>query len=226
MKNRYLTLVAVLLALITLGHADEAILEKVFKKEKTGTLPPPLQYHNRAMLFTPAHIGYERIKLNDTYWGIEAFESPVFNKHKKKSFANAELRVGHNFIYSGANFFTPFLMVGCAGANSTRHFFDIDYRFKEWGVVYGGAGFLYTRQFDPIFNLGLNAKLLLGGSVHQKHKKLGSPTIGTDIAIPFTFRFGRHQRWDFRLEPFFFGLYGQKGSVGYLGWRNSLGLRF
>ncbi len=225
MKTGYFNLTIFFLCLATIGRADETIVEKVFKEEKIEKVSKFIQYNNRVMLFTPAHIGYERIKPNGMYVGVEAFQSPVFNKKYKKEFVDVELRLGHNSFYNGKDHFTPFIMLGGAGANHTRSFFNIDYQFKNWGTVYGGAGFLYTHECDSIFNIGVNAKLLLGGCVCQKDKKLGSPLVGMDVAVPFTFRFGNHKHWDFRLEPFFFGLKGQ-GSVGYLGWRNSLGYRF
>lgn len=225
MKNHCFSLLSLLLPLAAVANTNETVIAKVFKTEKTVEPMEFIQYNNRVMVFTPAHIGYERIKPNAMYVGVEVFKSPIFNRGHKNSFVDAELRVGHNFFYNDKDHFSPFVMLGTNGTNPTRSFLKIDYRLKNWGMAYGGVGFLYTHEFDPVFNMGINLKLLVGGSICHKHKKIGSPSIGTDVAVPLTFRFGRKKHWDFRLEPFFFGLHGQ-GSLGYFGWRNSVGYRF
>ncbi len=229
MKNIYLNLT--LLALFTtIGvRADEKVTTtKVTIKTETLEETPFIEYHNRAIVFMPLHQGYERIKNDSLYWGLEAWVSCLLNhNHKRNDLLNGEVRMGYNFFYNGRDHLTPFAGVGFIQNYHIKHHHHHYHVHHKTGVLYGALGFLYDHAFTSVFNLGLNAKGLLGGPVHDKHHgRWGSPVVGADVSIPITFRFGRNRHWDFRVEPFNTYLYGPDSSAYYVGFRNSLGYRF
>ena len=219
MKNHYLKALLPILSMTTLGYADQAGGNQPVNQKKE---PHFIQYHNRAILFAPFHQGYERIKPDAFYVGVEAFLVPVANKDHDNSLLDAELRMGYNFFFNGRDHVTPF-----AGVGFVEDFFREHHRTHHRpGIVYGTMGFLYDHEFNTIFNLGLNAKVLLGGPVSHKEFDWGSPVVGADVAIPITFRFGRNRHWDYRIEPFNMYLHGSNESQNYFGFRSSLGYRF
>lgn len=227
MKNIYLNLTLLTLFTTIGACADEKVTTtKVSIKTETLEETPFIEYHNRAILFMPLHQGYERIKNNDLYWGLEAWLSPLLN-HKKHQLLNGEFRMGYNFFYNGRDHVTPFAGVGfIQDYHFTRHHHHY-HTHHQAGLVYGTVGVLYDHEFTSVFNLGLRAKGLIGGPTHDHHhKKWGSPVIGADVSLPITFRFGRNRHWDFRVEPFNTYLYGPDHSTNYVGFRNSLGYRF
>ena len=223
MKNIYLTLA--LTALIPIaGYTDGGSFEKTSSSKKNGATKttPYHEYHNRVIIFDPAHQGYERIKPDDLYWGIEGWLVYTENNHRH-FLVNGEARMGYNFFYNGTCHLTPFAGVGYIQDFAKRHH---HLHTHKPGIVYGTVGFLYDHEFGDVINVGVNLKGLLGGPTNRKHFNWGSPVVGADLAVPITFRFGRNRHWDFRIEPFNTYLYGSHASAYYVGFRNTIGYRF
>lgn len=221
MTNRYLTKLLPILALSAFGFADQASPEEETSIDKAKELQS-VQYHNRMVVFAPFHQAYERIKPDAIYAGAEGYLVPLLDSKKEGVLLDAELRMGYNFFFNGRDHLTPFAGLGYF----QDHFkFDRDHRHRP-GVVYGAVGFLYNHEFDKTYNLGVNVKFLTGGAVEEKHFDWGSAIVGTDIAIPATFRFGKNRNWDYRLEPFNLYLHGSNASENYFGFRNTVAYRF
>ncbi len=199
------------LALSTLVSATVALqADSAPETEKTT---PFIEYHNRMAVFSISHLAYERIKTNALYVGIEGWAAAAINRDDKL-IGEGEFRMGYNYFWNGRDHFTP--VVG--GGFFKGH--------VKPGIAYGTLGFLYDHEFTDVFNLGLNAKGILGGPVSKKHFDWGSPVVGIDTSLPITFRFGHKRHWDARIEPFNIYLHGSKASANYIGFRSTIGYRF
>ncbi|MBS0652440.1 MAG: hypothetical protein JSR39_02810 [Verrucomicrobia bacterium] len=209
MKIKYLKLIPFLISMPLLAQAD------------TSEATQFVQYNNRAVMFIPFHQCYERIKNDAFYVGAEAF---LVGSDKNHVLLNTELRMGYNFFFNQRDHLTPFAGAGYVEDFHVRHH-PLQLHHRP-GIAYGTAGFLYTHEFTSIFNLGLNAKILMGSPVSKKHFNWGSYVIGTQVGVPITFRFGRDRHWDLRLEPFNLYLHGSKASKDYSGCITTLGYRF
>ncbi len=216
MKHKYLKTLLPIFLMTAFVHADQGASTEE-KKE-----PNFIQYHNRMIVFFPLHQGYERIKPDAFYVGLEGYLASVLNKGNDNLLLDAELRMGYNFFLNGRDHLTPFAGIGFVEDFFKRH----DHVRHNPGVVYGAMGFLYDHEFNTIFNLGLHAKFLIGGPVGNKHFDWGTPVVGSDVSLPITFRFGHKRHWDYRIEPFNIYLHGSNDSQDYWGFRNSLGYRF
>ncbi len=221
MKCNYFKALLPIFSITILGHADQYTSEEQ-KSIQQKIEPHFIQYHNRVILFNPVHQGYERIKPNAYYVGVEGYLATVLNKDNDNFFVDAELRMGYNFFLNGREHITPVVGIGYLQDFSKEH----HHTYHKPGIVYGAVGFLYDHEFNTIFNLGFTAKLLIGGPVSEKHFDWGSPVTGADISLPITFRFGRKRHWDYRIEPFNIYLHGSNASQDYWGFRNTLGYRF
>lgn len=181
--------------------------------------PKVTQYNNRFVVFLPFHQAYERIKPSAMYAGAEAF---VVGSNKNQLLLNSELRFGYNFLFNRKDHLTPF-----AGGGYFDVFTYKDHHLRHKpGIAYGTLGILYDHEFNTIFTLGVNAKLLIGAPVNHKHFDWGSSVIGSQVGIPITFRFGRDRHWDLRLEPFNLHLKGTKATRDYAGSITTIGYRF
>jgi hypothetical protein len=182
-----------------------------FSTETTEKKPEFPQYNNRVVLFMPYHQSYERIKNDSIYAGVQAF---VVACNADRLLLNAELRMGYNFFFNQRDHVTPFAAAGYVRGEHAS------------GVAYGALGVLYTHEFTSVFNLGLNAKAILGGQAQHSHFEWGSPVGGGQVSVPFTFRFGGNRHWDVRLEPFDLFLAGSKHFKNFAGCITTLGYRF
>ncbi len=205
-----------------IGHADDGLFWKKHpeKVEIVTKLTPFYEYHNRIIVFSPLHQGYERIKPDALYWGLEGWFVRSYNKDNNW-LLDGEFRMGYNFLYNKVDHVTPFAGIGYI-QDFTRH----HHHHHKPGIVYGTMGFLYDHEFNSVFTLGVNLKGLLGGPDSKKHFNWGSPVGGVDMALPITFRFGRHRHWDLRLEPFTTYLHGSHACAYYMGSRCTIGHRF
>lgn len=247
MRSRYLQVLLPVLSIAALAHADQPgyrAKQPVNHKNGIKRVPPEfIQYNNRMMVFTPWHQGYERIENDAFYFGLEGYVTPVVawphhhhhHRHRWNALFNAEMRFGYNCFYNGRDHLTPFIGAGYVEQYFRRHHHHHhDHHHNDHhhsrhhrpGVAYGTLGFLYTHEFNTIFNLGFNAKFILGGPVDHKHPKWGSPVVGADVSMPWTFRFGPDRHWDVRLEPFYMVLHGPKETQNYFGGRSNVGYRF
>jgi hypothetical protein len=227
MKNIYAKLALVSLLMPVFGHTAESSSWKKSptKIEVVTKTTPFYEYHNRVILFSPTHQGYERIKPDSLYWGIEGWISYFYNSSRDmkhhKWLMDSEARVGYNFFYNQVDHLTPFVGIGYI-----QDFSKCYHKEHKPGIIYGAVGFLYDHEFNSVFNLGLNLKGFMGGADTKKHFNWGSPVLGADMSLPVTFRFGHHRHWDLRLEPFNTYLYGSHASAYYVGSRCTLGYRF
>jgi hypothetical protein len=222
MKHNRLALLLPILALSALGYADQPNSTNEEPADQ-ATKTPFIEYDNR-ILFWPTHLGYERIKPNAVYTGIETYAIPVIKSGNNKyqyTLLDVEFRLGYNLFFREKDHFTPVVGTGYTQNIWKRH----DHNPNRPGILYGLIGFLYWHEFNSRFNLGLNGKFLLGSTVNDKHN-WGSPVMGTDISIPITFRLGSLRNWDLCIEPFTLYLHGSHGKQCYVGFRNSVGYRF
>ncbi len=229
----YLKLSCLALLATSFGFADEAIVTStIVLNPKTET--PFIEYHNRMIVFSPFYQGYERIKTDDLYFGLQAWLIPAGSHHKM--LGEVEFLGGYNFFYNGRDHLTPVVGVGLFTDYSivkhSYYFWDdngstaYSHHHKN-RVAYGTVGFLYDHEFNRLFNVGLNVKALAGSVVGPRRAEtVHKTTVGFDVAIPLTFRFGKNRHWDFRLEPFDIYMYRPHDSNNYYGFRNSIGYRF
>lgn len=219
MNNWFIKALFPILVITAFAHAEYTTLDVAVAVVKPAEY---IQYHNRVIVFDPLHQGYERIKPNAFYTGIDAFWVPALNKSHHSMVLDTELRAGYNFFYNGRDHLTPFI-----GLGFVRDFVKHDrHTYHRSGVAYGALGFLYDHEFNSVLNLGFNGKLLVGGPIKGRHSYWGAPVAGLDFALPITFRFGHNRHWDYRVEPYALYLYGSHHSQDYWGFRNSLAYRF
>ncbi len=220
MKHKHLALLLSTLALSALGYADQP--SSTDNKSADQTKKTPFVEYDNRILFLPLHIGYERIKPNAVYVGIEGYLTPLVNKGNESLLWDAEFRLGYNFFFKGRDHLTPIV-----GLGYVQDFFEHDdHTIHKPAVLYGLIGFLYCHEFNAKFNLGFNSKFLMGGPLSQKRFDWGSPVMGADISVPITFRFGKRKNWDYCLEPFTMYLHGSKTQQWFVGFRSSFGYRF
>ena len=208
MKNKYVAMCATLFVLS---------MEILAEEQKSL----PIQYNNRISI-VPTHPCYERIKPNALYVGIEGYVLDFVHPKKVHCFLDAEFRMGYNFLFSGKEHLTPFLGIGYFEEFNVCHWEIENIR----GIIYGTMGVLYEHEFNRTFSLGLNSKLILGGSVFNELEHKGSFVVGVDTAIPLTFRMGKKKNWDFRLEPFNLYLHQSKCDQVLYGLRSTVGYSF
>lgn len=243
MKKNFLKLIFLSLFIPFLVQADsgydeeeapqtQKVESKPKPKSKTSTLFA--EYDNR-ILFGIVQFGYERIKPNDVYAGVQGWFLPITTGHSPR-ISEFEFRTGYNFFFNQRDHLTPIAGVGVFKDLHKHHYHSIldSYFFKETqssytksAVVYGTLGFLYEHEFNNLFALGLNVKGMLGGSTSNKwYEKWGSPVGGLDLSVPITFRFAKGRRWYACIEPYNIYLHGSNTSRDYFGFRNTFGYRF
>jgi len=222
MKHHRLALLLSILTLSALGYAAQPSSTND-KPADQAKKTPFIEYDNR-ILFLPNHLGYERIKPNAVYAGIESYLLPTFGEENKYkcTLLDVEFRLGYNFFFRGKDHLTPIAGIGYTQNIWNHH----DRKTKKPGILYGLAGFLYLHEFSSKFNLGLNGKFLIGGSLNNRRPNWGSPVMGMDIAIPIIFRLGNCRNWDLCIEPFTMYLHGSHAQEWFGGGRSSLAYRF
>lgn len=185
-----------------------------------GIVKPPIapQYDNR-FGFNLGRLVYERTKNDDMYYALDVWAGwPAFIRshthchHKTFIVAEAEARFGYNFFYKGRDHLTP--LVGLGYLYNDRSFCNEQF-------IYGTAGFKYSHEFNTVFGLGLNLKLLTGSSVREK-----AFSAGVDTSMPIIFRFAHYRHWDVTLEPYLLYMYSSHKNTGLLGARGTFGYRF
>lgn len=194
------------------------IAHAILHAAPSETATPFIEYHNRIAVVSFNHFVYERIKPDAFYTGVEGWAVPTLNYN---FIVEGEYRAGYNFFWNGRDHLTPL-----AGVGFFKDFANFYYDNAKPGIVYGTLGFLYDHEFTSVFNLGVNVKGIIGGSVAKKWNGWGSPVVGVDTSLPITFRLGHKRHWDARLEPFNIYLYGSNNSMNFVGLRSTIGYRF
>lgn len=189
--------------------------------------------------FSGFRIGYEYLKPKAFYVGVDLLGSSTETDFKASSkehhlswhradrgFGELELRLGYTFAPTNW-MVTPFLGLG------TYDVFAIDHHnhqgFQEvLPYATGGARAIYA--FNPVFNIGLNLKILRTIGAMQRFKsdsgeaKTHHNMWGGEIAVPFIWHVGSpKKRWDIQLVPYFLKLdfselqniYGTRVLFGY-----------
>ncbi|NNM43762.1 MAG: hypothetical protein HKM07_05415 [Chlamydiae bacterium] len=238
MKKNFLKLFFLSLLIPFLVQADsgydeeeapqtQKIESKPKSKPKTTTLFA--EYDNR-ILFGIVQFGYERIKPNDVYVGVQGWFLPII-ENNNPGISEFEVRTGYNFFFNQRDHLTPIAGVGVFKDFHKKHFHSSclweKHSYTKSAVVYGTVGFLYEHEFNNLFALGLNVKGMLGGSTSNEwYKKWRSTVGGIDVSVPITFRFAKGRRWYACIEPFNIYLHGSNISRDYFGFRNTFGYRF
>lgn len=204
--KRNCVLVASILSCVSL-YANEQPAEEV-------VIPA---YEHR-INFDLLRLGYEHIKPDAFYVGVECWYLFGFNSHGfRPVLGEAEARLGYNFSLNPSNTITPYIAGG---------YFRSFGSGKKQEIVYPSLGFRYEHIFGTTFNLGLNLEGMLGSSLDNKQTSWGDPIWGVDAGLPFTWRFTKKRNWDVRLEPFFTGWFGKNTEGLFGGLRGAIGYRF
>ncbi len=121
--------------------------------------------HEHRVNFGFVNLGYERIKNDSIYTGLESKLTTVWNTSGTKTkpldhFINWEVRLGYNHSATDSDIFVPYLGTGFSVYSVQK----IDGNVKSWS--YGTAGIKYFHQFGPIFEMGIHLKGYL--SINQK----------------------------------------------------------
>ena len=124
-----------------------------------------LPEHEHRVNFGFVNVGYERIKNDSIYTGVETKLTTVWNTDNSKSkpldhFINWEVRLGYNHSVSDSDIFVPYIGTGFSAFSVQK----TDGKVKSWS--YGTAGLKYFHQFGPIFEMGIHLKGYL--SINQR----------------------------------------------------------
>jgi len=191
------------------------LIVKETEVKSNAVITPEHNYANR-INFAFSRLGYERIKPEAFYFGVEAWYVLTYGPTPfERTIGEAEARVGYNLFFNDEDRLTPIAGVGC--------FKDFVHHQKQ-GLVYGTLGVLYEHHFSHLFDLGVNLKVLGGADVGRS--RWGSPIWGYDISVPLTFHFGEKGNWDFRLEPFCIQMFGHRHTHSFGGGQSAFGYRF
>jgi len=205
-----------LLPIVLMGaslHADVVVKDN---EVKITTTKDPVPFYANRVSFALSRLGYERIKSEGVYFGVDMWYVLTFGPIPfERTVGEAEVRVGYNYFYNGEDRLTPIIGIGC--------FKDFVHHRKQ-GITYGTIGVLYEHRFSNLFDLGVNLKLL-GGNNQGRHR-WGNPVWGYDISAPLTFHFGERRNWDFRLEPFYIQMFAHRSTHNFGGGRSAFGYRF
>lgn len=198
------------LVLMAAVQADECV-EKV---ETDTTIP---QYDNR-INFSLSRLGYERLKSNDVYVGLQEWFTLLNAWNRRAHWTNElEARVGYNLCFEEKDRLTPMIGGG---------FFKYYSKNNSQGIGYGLVAVFYEHTVNRLFSMGLNLKGTVGASKHEKSESLGNPILGYQVDIPFTFRFGKKRNWDYRIAPFYLSMNGKNRKISTYGFYGEFGYRF
>jgi hypothetical protein len=223
-KARYIALLlsTTLLTLPGFAKQSKEMQSQSKDNQENAMQTPYIEYNNRMTVFDPGWISYERTKNDSLYWGLMENISPAIGRKKHRWLLEAEGRIGWNLFYDMKMHVTPY--VGVLYLNDFRG--TRCFRTSRDGVLAGEIGLLFDYEFGSVFNLGINAKGFVGGSLND-HPVWGKGVAGGgEIGIPFTFRFGGSRHWDLRIEPFDLYIRGKKHGHNYACIRAAFGYRF
>lgn len=198
------------LVLMAAVQAEECV-------EKVETNAPIPQYDNR-INFSLSRLGYERLKPNGVYVGLQEWFTFLMPWNHYSHWMNElEARVGYNFCFEGKDRLTPMIGGG---------FFRYSSKNNPQDIGYGLVAVFYEHTFNRLFSMGLNLKGTVGASKHEKNKNMGNPILGYQVDVPFTFRFGEKLNWDFRITPFYLAMNGKNWDLSTYGFYGEFGYRF
>lgn len=211
----------VVLAISLIGGvlADEAV-------EPGMEIP---RYDNR-IDFSLLRVGYERLKPQGVYVGVQEWYTYFPGKHNPQWINIVEGRLGYNFMFEGKDRLTPMVGGGfyryfsdAKPTAQTRYYYGNLYK---QGIGYIMAGAAYEHDFNRLFSMGLTMKLTIGTLANNEQVSWGNPIVGYQVEAPFTFRFARGRKWDYRSVPFVVSQMGQYYSSTILGVYGEFGYRF
>jgi hypothetical protein len=231
MKKILISGVVFLLPLLNLS-ADTIDDFKIIETQIKASRVSENAEHEHRINFGFLNLGYERIKDNSIYTGLDVkMTSVLYSDANKKDpldyFVNAELRMGYNNALSESDRITPYLGIGFS-VFSLQNKVD---KVKNW--TYASIGAKYFHQFGPIFEMGIHIKGNI--SINQKRRVLkevevvvsqdtpvydSEPTSTftktetklvsvkdtrwmSEIAIPFIWHLGNEKNWEIQFEPYF-----------------------
>lgn len=210
--------------------------------------------HEHRINFGFLNFGYERIKPDSIYTGLDVkMTSVLYSDAKKKEpldyFVNSELRMGYNHALSQKDQIIPYLATGFS-VFSLQNKVD---KVKNW--TYASIGVKYFHQFGAVFEMGIHIKEYV--SINQKRKVFkkievvinkdapvydSKPTTTftrtetklvsvkdtrwmSEIAIPFIWHLGDEKNWEIQFEPYFSQIPNAKVTT-LIGSRLTCGYRF
>jgi hypothetical protein len=124
-----------------------------------------LQSHEHKINFGLLNIGYERVKSDSLYTGVDMKVASILqtkesNKNNLDIFMNGEIRLGYNYQMALNDHVTGYGGVGF----SLFSFEKQEGKLKNWN--YGTLGVKYLHQFGETFEMGVHMKLCR--SISQK----------------------------------------------------------
>jgi hypothetical protein len=182
-------------------------------------------FSNRILFFE----GYERIQKDYLYAAILGWISYDYLSSGDCWLVQGEARIGYSFNFERTSLI-PFLGGGYLDDFKISH--DHERRYlkpiKEQSLEYafGSYGLLINHSFNPLFDLGLNLKGMIGIGTIGSKKHSNRWAFGLDVGLPFGFNFGYQRRFDIRFEPFFIFLKSKYDESNYLGQRLFVGYKF
>ena len=171
----------------------------------------PLPTHEHRINFGLLTAGYEHIKPDSVYTGIEARLSSLWlsqegSSYKIVNFLNGEFRLGYNIACSPSDTMTPYVGGGHTYFDATKTGGNI----RNW--TYSAVGVRYIHDFGNVFSMGLHVKGSM--SIIEKRYELDDNEILKLISfqdnrwipeagISFIWHFGDARDWEINLEPYY-----------------------
>jgi hypothetical protein len=182
------------------------------------------------------NVGYERIKPDSVYVGVDAKLNPVWstktngsNEYRLDHFINAEFRVGYNKTLNALDSAT--LYVGMGHTIYSLEKVSGNTKYLSTGCM----GIKYLHAFGDTFKMGVHLKGSLGFS-HQRYQlddkkdnlmavKVEDSAWIPEIGLPMTWIVGADRNWEIQFEPYYLQIPNLK-KTHLLGSRLTLGYSF
>ena len=128
------------------------------------------------------NLGYERIKTDCVYTGVETKIASILNMEDSKNktldhYINGEVRIGYNLGMGDLDVITPYGGVGFSVFSIEK----AEGKLKNWN--YGALGVKYMHKFGEIFEMGLHIKGAM--SISQKEYQTFSAPSKKEKSIKF-----------------------------------------
>jgi hypothetical protein len=192
--------------------------------------------HEHRVNFGLLNLGYERIKSDSVYVGIDVNHNTFWNSKGKADntyrldhFLNGEIRVGYNFFLSPVDSLTPYVSIG-----HTIYTLEKAHGNTK-NLSLGSGGIKYLHRFGETFEMGIHVKGCLGFSQKRyllDEEKRSLVIIDVDdsiwlpeFGIPMNWHVGQNKNWEIQFEPYYVQIPNIE-RTHVLGSRLALGYRF
>jgi hypothetical protein len=192
--------------------------------------------HEHRINFGLVNLGYERIKSDSIYVGIDvnlnAFWNPngkVDNTYRLDHSLNGEIRVGYNLSLSVRDSVRPYISLGHTVYSLEKA------HGNTKNLSLGSGGIKYLHQFSDTFEMGIHLK----GSVGFAQKRylldetkdslmvvnVDNSVWVPEFGIPMNWHVGQNKNWEIQFEPYYIQI-PNLDRTHIMGSRLALGYRF